>query len=311
MFALHPDTGLLPTKDGNKYVPYPSLRATISDLGPFIHRAFDGLEHYLYRDRTNLPALISTLKNIFENGQEPLSLIGTRGAGRTHLITTAASLLLGAKIPVVYLAFSTEEPRTSAFRDALLLALSTSPELLAQADTLFDLCCRTADGLQAIVKFCQHLASNRQKLLFILVKPDRLSHDELTTVGQMVLGHALCSVPSSNSQYRTEMEHKAAGGFVKIMYMNGGLSQLEFTEWIQEQQGLYIPPTEMDNINTATGRVPALLATFFRRVEEEGAFKSEQLLLAPHDVSLQLSAHLESVIQNTPQKIGWYSLFRR
>ncbi|KAF9060645.1 hypothetical protein BDP27DRAFT_1339297 [Rhodocollybia butyracea] len=294
-------------KDADLYNPYATTSIPVPSIQPSIsfQTTDDPVALYKYRGRKTLEKeILSTMRMSFVGGRsERIGFFGTKGAGRSHLATTAASVLLSESIPVVFLAFSNNQPATSVIRDAFLLALRSQQKLYCHTDYLFDCCCDHPDSLRGLIKFAKRLRCKSIRLLFVVLALDHLSKSHLEEFYRMTEGHVLCFTANANSKLRRENEQRL-GGYSgrKPLYLNGGLSEDDLEGWwsqFQADAGILISDKDRELIETTTGNVPLLLTSVFSAIKAAGSFQKEDLRI---DLKIyeDMDAHVEILMKKSP-----------
>ncbi|KAJ7704306.1 hypothetical protein B0H17DRAFT_1039220 [Mycena rosella] len=310
--SLHSNRADIHDPEHTTIIPFPTLHALNSDWSRSFNTSttIDNQTAFAYKGRRVLDReLLPTLKGLYENqGSATLGLFGTRGAGRSHLATAAASLLLSEGIPTVFLGFSSgTTPRTSVMRDAFILALATREDLKVYINHLFVSCRRHADKAnprRGIVNFADYLLSKGIKLVFIILGMDTLTDDELVDCQTMASAHVLCFTAGGNSKLRLETEDRVAGGYEKALYLNGGLGKEDLPGWLSQYETeakTQLQDGQRELIKATTGNVPSLLSAEFRAINNTRSFDAKHLRVAI-DIHSPLSDWLQELMKEWPEK---------
>ncbi|KAJ7754373.1 hypothetical protein DFH07DRAFT_1061257 [Mycena maculata] len=235
-------------------VPVPSPHLT--NMGEFLIKSDEGAGRHV------LKSILRTVRQEYcsECGVE-IGLFSTQGAGRARLATATAALLLESGVPAVFIPLSSTRHRTSEIRDSLVLALKAAGRTDA-IDALFDSCCRHPEGRLGLVKFCNHLASTRQKLVFVMLGYDLLDDEDTTTFRSITSGHVVLFTAGANSELRRQVEARVAEGrrSYRAVYVNSGLPDDDFQGWLQNfstEANILFGQEDVEALETTTGRTPS------------------------------------------------------
>ncbi|KAJ7228316.1 hypothetical protein GGX14DRAFT_384808 [Mycena pura] len=288
-------------------IPFPALSASNRRFAQkFNLNKINGVEHFDYRGRCILnQKVLPMLRQLYDTiAPTTLGFLGTKGAGRAHISTAAASVLLLEGYPVVFLPLSVPILSNAAIRDAIHVALRNDKVLHRYTDTLFDMCCKY-DGLGGILHFCNYIKSKQLKLVFIMLNLDLVSEEDLNMFLNMADGHVLLFTAGGNSSLADEKAAEVAMGSVDAaLYLNGGLEENEVGGWYHQyevESKVVISKDEQALIQTTTGNVPLLLSELFRAVKAKGRFNRD-LLNVSLDLYAEISKHLQEPMKESPNE---------
>ncbi|KAJ7225994.1 hypothetical protein GGX14DRAFT_642292 [Mycena pura] len=231
-----------------------------------------------------------------------IAFLGTKGQGRTHILTAAAAILLSQGLPVVFLPFS-PNPRTAEIRDAILVALQNTELLKPYTSELFEYCCKYP-GRAGLLRFCNRLRSKDLKLIFVALNLDVLSPTELLDCQSMMDGHDVIFTADGNSSLALKAEEKAPDGWGSVLYLNNGLEQDEVDAWLWRYEidlGTTLRKEQRDLLHATTRNLPSLLSEVLRAAKAKGDFDQGLRSLRPN-VTLQMQKHMRQV-QASPNEL--------
>ncbi|KAJ6503230.1 hypothetical protein C8R47DRAFT_193575 [Mycena vitilis] len=296
-------------------IPFPTLHQNETSIPglTFDPDDIDGVPSFCFKGRhfltsTLLPTIISAYNQTSTTTR--IALFGTSGSGKAYLLTAAAAVLLSKEIPTVFLTLSGRRPGVVDLRDALLLATVNAPKA-NNPNAIFD-ACQGHDAQKSLGKFIRRLGSESMgvKLIFIVIGLDSLPQEDVEYVLGLTQGHLVCFTAGGNTSQRSLVETTIATGRDghKVLYLNGGLNDDEYTGWMFQQEGgiaSFVSDSASKIIQQTTGAVPALLTKVFRIIKAHDSF--DGLLTDDHlelglDIHRVLSNHVQGILDSKPQK---------
>ncbi|KAJ7714101.1 hypothetical protein B0H16DRAFT_532226 [Mycena metata] len=251
-------------------LPLSSIHARMPQWGGRFRisvRGVNNTPYYSYRGRNILDGILTRIRRLGEarGGYLTLGLFGTKGSGKAHVATAAASHLLRAGSPVVFLPFSRTAPTTAEIRDAILLALRVGGKYAEHVPILFNMCVKYPDEHGGVIRFCNHLQNRGIQLIFVALTLDALSEKDAMVIRSMTKGHILLFTASANSAACRDVESEIGfcpGWDYQAVYMNGGLDDDEIGPWFDQYENESENPAALFNSRQKTRRSRATSRPF-------------------------------------------------